>query len=419
MTLSDESINSVPDESEFNLERVLPNDERTKFLFQEHTIRYLFASQFTASKTVLDAACGSGYGSAILSESGAKKVVGIDNSSEAIEYCKKNYKKENLEFKKANCEKITLDTTFDVAISFETIEHLKNQDNFLAEIKRVLKDDGIFIVSTPNADTYPSDNPFHYKEFTESEFKLFLGKYFSNITIFYQYYPSSMAISKPTDIMNDLKINFFNATNFQLDDISEKFNLDSSSGLFFIAICSNNEIQNIQNKLYLYRDTIDELSSPEEHELSHMEQLRELNKQKDKNFLNFEKKTGSHVDELRHLNQKKDEDLHHLRHLNQKKDEDLHHLRHLNQKKDEDLHHLRHLNQKKDEDIEHLRNIIKKKDENFKKFEIKAVTHIDELRELNQKKDEDIEHLRNIIKKIHESQSWKLVKKLDFLKKNN
>ena len=348
MTVSDESLDPVSDASEFDLERVLPNDERTKFLFQEHAIRYLFASQFTASKTVLDAACGSGYGSAILSESGAQKVVGIDNSSEAIEYCEKNYKKENLEFKKDDCEKITLDASFDVVVSFETIEHLKNQDNFLAEIKRVLKDDGIFIVSTPNTDTYPADNPFHYKEFTESEFKLFLGKYFSNVMIFYQFYPSSMAISKPADIMNDLKINFFNAKNFNLDDISEKFNLDNSHGLFFIAVCSNNPIENIDNKLYLYRDTLDELSSPEEHELTHLNELRDLNKKKDENLKNFENKTDRYI----------------------------------------------------------------------KAFEKKAEHHMDELRELNLKKDDDIEHLRNTIKEIHESSAWKLIKKLDFLKKH-
>ena len=169
--------------NEFNLERVVPNEERTKFLFQEHAIRYLFASQFVKSKTVLDAACGSGYGSSILMNAGAKKVVGIDNSSEAIEYCNKNYKKENIEFKIENCEKINLDTMFDIIVSFETIEHLKNQDNFLSGIKRVLKDDGVFIVSTPNKENYPSDNPFHFNEFTESEFKMFLGKYFSNIII--------------------------------------------------------------------------------------------------------------------------------------------------------------------------------------------------------------------------------------------
>ena len=352
MESSEESVDSISNISEFDLERVIPNNEHTKFLFQEHTIRYLFASQFVSSKTVLDAACGSGYGSAILLESGAQKVVGIDNSFEAIEYCKKNYKNKNLEFKKENCENITLDTMFDIAVSFETIEHLKNQDNFIAEIKRVLKDDGLFIVSTPNTNNYPSGNPFHYKEFTESEFKSFLGKYFSHVVIFYQFYPSSMAISKPNDIMNDLKINFFNAEKFQLDDINEKFNLNSSHGLFFIAICSNNEIQNIQNKLYLYRNTVDELNSPEENELSHMEQLRQLNKKKDENLKKFENETITHMDNLRELNEKKDENLLHLR-------------------------------------------------------------------ELNEKKDADIEHLRNIIHEIHESSSWKLIRKLDFLKKNN
>ena len=418
MTSSEESIESVSDASEFNLERVLPNDERTKFLFQEHTIRYLFASQFTTSKSVLDAACGSGYGSAILSKSGATKVVGIDNSSEAIEYCEKNYKKENLEFKKDNCEKITLDTTFDVVVSFETIEHLKNQDNFLTEVKRVLKDDGIFIVSTPNTDTYPSDNPFHYKEFTESEFKLFLGKYFSNITIFYQYYPSSMAISKPADIMNDLKINFFNAQTYQIDDISKKFNLDNSDGLFFVAICSNNPIAdnpiaNIDNKLYLYSSTINQLSSPEEHELTHLDELRNLNQKKDENLKTFEEKAVSHMDELRELNEKKDENL--------KKFEN---------KTDR---YIKKFEEKAVSHMDQLRELNLKKDENLKKFEEKAVSHMDKLRELNEKKDadllhlrelnmkkdEDIEHLRNIIKQIHESPAWKLIKKIDFLKKNN
>jgi 2-polyprenyl-3-methyl-5-hydroxy-6-metoxy-1,4-benzoquinol methylase len=401
MGSSEESVDLKSDISDFDLERVIPNNERTKYLFQEHAIRYLFASQFISSKTVLDAACGSGYGSAILSESGATKVVGIDNSSEAIEYCEKNYKNENLEFKKTNCEEITLDTTFDVVVSFETIEHLKNQDNFLTEVKRVLKDDGIFIVSTPNTDTYPSGNPFHHKEFTESEFKLFLGKYFSNITLFYQFYPSSMAISKPADIMNDLKINFFNAENSRLDDINKKFNLSNSHGLFFIALCSNTEIKNIENKLYLYRDTTNELSSPEQHELSHMDELRELNQKKDENLKTFETMAVSHMDELRELNKKKDDNL---KKFEQKMGSHMDELRELNQKKDENLKtfetravshmdELRELNQKKDDDLKHLR-------------------------ELNKKKDEDLEHLRNIIKEIHESSAWKLITKLDFLKKD-
>ena len=45
MASSDETIDSLSEFSEFNLERVLPNDERTKFLFQEHVIRNLIESQ--------------------------------------------------------------------------------------------------------------------------------------------------------------------------------------------------------------------------------------------------------------------------------------------------------------------------------------------------------------------------------------
>jgi len=401
MGSSEESVDSKSDISDFDLERVIPNDERTKYLFQEHAIRYLFASQFISSKTVLDAACGSGYGSAILSESGATKVVGIDNSSEAIEYCEKNYKNENLEFKKTNCEEITLDAEFDIAVSFETIEHLKNQDNFLAEIKRLLKDDGIFIVSTPNTKNYPSGNPFHYKEFTESEFKLFLGKYFSNITLFYQFYPSSMAISKPADIMNDLQINFFNAENSRLDDINEKFNLRNSDGLFFIAICSNNPIKNIENKLYLYRDTTDELNSPEKHELSHMNQLRELNKQKDDNLKKFERKAGSHMNQLRELNKQKDDNLKKFEH---DAENHMNQLRELNKQKDDNLKKFEH---DAENHMNQLRELNKQKDDNL--------LH---LRDLNKRKDDDIVHLQKIIQDIHESTSWKLIKKLDFLKKS-
>ena len=140
MTLSDEDLDAeYTSESEFNLERVVPNDNKTRFLFQEHSLRYLFASQFVKSKTVLDAACGTGYGTSMMLDAGAKKVVGIDNSVETIEYCKKNYKKDNLEFQTEDCEKINLDAIFDVVISFETIEHLKNQDAFVSEVKRIKK----------------------------------------------------------------------------------------------------------------------------------------------------------------------------------------------------------------------------------------------------------------------------------------
>ena len=82
----------------FTGERLIPNLPELTFLYQEHIVRYLFASQFVRSKVVLDAACGTGYGSSLLLDKGAKKVIGVDISKDAIDYCNQNYKKENLEY---------------------------------------------------------------------------------------------------------------------------------------------------------------------------------------------------------------------------------------------------------------------------------------------------------------------------------
>ena len=375
MTLSDEDLEAeYTSESEFNLERVVPNDNKTRFLFQEHSLRYLFASQFVKSKTVLDAACGTGYGASIMLDAGAKKVVGIDNSVETIEYCKKNYKKDNLEFQTEDCKKINLDAIFDVVVSFETIEHLKNQDAFVSEVKRILKNDGVFIVSTPNKDTYPSGNPYHFREFTEFEFRMFLGKYFSNVTIFYQYYPPSMAICKPIDVMADLKINFFDVTKFKIDVLNEEFNLDNATGLFFIAICSNSAVENIDNKLYFFKETNDQSISPEQHEQDHLQELRVLNKKKDVNLKKFEVRAVGHMD------------------------------------------HLRNLNKKKDSNLKKYEVAMKA---NLKKYEVEVTSHMDRLRKLNEEKDADIANLRAIIKEMRESPSWKLVKKFGFFKKDD
>ena len=307
-------------------------------------------------------------------DAGAKKVVGIDNSAEAIEYCKKNYKKDNLEFKTEECEKINLDTIFDVVVSYETIEHLKNQSHFVSEVKRLLKDDGIFIVSTPNKETYPTDNPYHFREFTESEFKSFLGKYFSNVTMFYQYYPASMAICKPMGVMDDLKINFFDITKFKIDSSNKEFNLNNTTGLFFIAICSNSTIENIDNKLYFFKETNDQSISPEQHEQDHLQELRVLNKKKDVNLKKFEVRAVGHMD------------------------------------------HLRNLNKKKDSNLKKYEVAMKA---NLKKYEVEVTSHMDRLRKLNEEKDADIANLRAIIKEMRESPSWKLVKKFGFFKKDD
>lgn len=142
---------------------------------QDHIDRYLFAAENVAGKRVLDVACGSGFGSDILLKAGAEQVDGVDVSSEAVKYATETYGQEKINFHCQSADDLPFsDDTFDVIVSFETIEHLEDEvrKKYLTEIVRVLAPDGIVLISTPNKQiTTPwklkPNNPYHVLEYTE------------------------------------------------------------------------------------------------------------------------------------------------------------------------------------------------------------------------------------------------------------
>ena len=147
---------------DFTGERLVPGKVDLE-LEVEHMNRYIFASDLVKNKKVLDAACGTGYGTALLAQS-AERVFGIDISKEAISYAESNYSAKNVNFAVANIEKLPFESDFfDVVVSFETIEHVdtQKQEKFLSEVKRILKKDGIFIISTPNKEVYKNLSLIH------------------------------------------------------------------------------------------------------------------------------------------------------------------------------------------------------------------------------------------------------------------
>lgn len=173
-------------------ERLVPSDCRDEEILNQHLARYSFASAFVKGKRVLDIACGSGYGSAMLSEAGrANMVVGMDLSEDAVRYAKRHYPKANLEFVVGNAEEISELGNFDVVTSFETIEHLHRPEKFVHSVVHVLSSDGMFFVSTPIREggsiTDRPRNPFHDREWTLEEFREMLHVHFSEVTIFGQY----------------------------------------------------------------------------------------------------------------------------------------------------------------------------------------------------------------------------------------
>jgi len=76
--------------------------------------------------------------------------------------------------------------SFDTVVSIEVFEHLKDQSKVLEEVRRVLKTNGIFVLSTPNKICSKGKNPYHVKEFFKSELEIILKKYFSKVKLYGQ-----------------------------------------------------------------------------------------------------------------------------------------------------------------------------------------------------------------------------------------
>lgn len=172
---------------EWTGERYLPWMKNAQMHY-EHLHRYAFAAQFVEGKNVLDLACGEGYGSNILAEK-AKSVVAIDVSKEAIHHAAGSYLRSNLQFINGSIVSIPIgeEKRFDVIVCFEAIEHLKEHEELLREVKRLLNEDGLFIASTPNkalySDATGQQNPFHEKELYFDDFDRLLKTHFRYIRL--------------------------------------------------------------------------------------------------------------------------------------------------------------------------------------------------------------------------------------------
>lgn len=172
----------IPDSGE----RMIPGLHHEAVVYAEHIVRYLFATRFVAGKQVLDVASGVGYGADLLRSAGATEVVALDRSPEAVKYGKKHHSKFRPAYVLGDVESLPLQSAqFDVVVSFETVEHIPDYQRFLAEVKRALRRDGLFIVSTPNRGVHVG-SPFHTKEFTFDEFEEALAGHFRYVKTFSQ-----------------------------------------------------------------------------------------------------------------------------------------------------------------------------------------------------------------------------------------
>lgn len=163
-------------------ERLVPGTLPWDIYEYEHKQRYSFFAPRCRGLDVLDAACGVGYGTALIAKGGARSVVGADISNEAIDYASKHFAQPNTHFIQTDVERLSLPSkVFDAVISFETIEHLKRPSVFLEQVCSVLRPNGLFICSTPNRDFFGRgsvQNPHHLNEMSFDEFSGLFSEYF-------------------------------------------------------------------------------------------------------------------------------------------------------------------------------------------------------------------------------------------------
>ncbi len=228
-------------EPAFTGERFIPH-RTDPFLALEHYHRYCFASRFARGKRILDIGCGEGYGSAFLSQL-ADAVVGMDRDQAIIDYARRKYSSiPNLTFAVGNCEEAPGDNeSFDMAVSFELLEHLDPDDQvrFLNSVQHRLKPDGLFVISSPDkneyAATYPVKNEFHKRELTILELKAFLDSFFKHVHLCAQ---RVLSLSTIWQLEGRQRAQFrFHSRKDLLAEIpgNESF----STPLYLIALCSN------------------------------------------------------------------------------------------------------------------------------------------------------------------------------------
>ncbi len=143
-------------------ERTVPGIWHENYWFRRHEVVYERLADLVRDRRVLEAGCGEGYGANLLSEISGP-LIALDYDDYAAGHVRMAYPQ--LPVVRANLVALPFDDeSFDVVVSLQTIEHLWDQQAFVAECMRVLRVDGTLVVSTPNTLTFPPGNIYHPHE---------------------------------------------------------------------------------------------------------------------------------------------------------------------------------------------------------------------------------------------------------------
>ncbi len=175
-------------------ERIIPKAMRpSNGMLREHIARYQFAAQWAQGR-ILDCACGAGYGTQLLfnhSEKQIDYIVGVDIAYETVNYARWHYPDPKVEFLVGDaldaCFMQSLGT-FNTIVSFETLEHFREEDRFLENLRHCCAPNGTVILSTPfgRGRYQPCGDAYHAWQLTIAEFHSLIRRHFPNAIFYHQ-----------------------------------------------------------------------------------------------------------------------------------------------------------------------------------------------------------------------------------------
>ena len=206
----------------------------------EHMHRYLWAATVVAGRRVLDLGSGEGFGASILTGGEETEVVGIDIDERTVEHAQLNWGGPRTSFKVGNALDLSEfeDGSFGAVVAFEVIEHLDEQERVLAEVARVLADDGVLIISTPDRRLYSDAtgqvNPFHQHELTYEEFSALLEGPFPHVAVWGQRTITGSHLAALGSSAEELS-----ATEFFIERAGDEWRMASEpAALYLVALAS-------------------------------------------------------------------------------------------------------------------------------------------------------------------------------------
>lgn len=170
-------------------ERTLPDLPEENYWYRRHLVVYDWIARRVNGKSVVDMACGEGYGTAVLAQT-ATSVIGVDANPEAFEHARAKYGSDRIEIVRDLIETYRPADPVDAVTFLQTIEHVQDPVGVLRHFASLLTPGGKAYVSTPNLLTLApegaekSENPWHVKEYKPAEFRELCQEVFTDVTIY-------------------------------------------------------------------------------------------------------------------------------------------------------------------------------------------------------------------------------------------